>query len=304
MLQKGPIELTLTEGPEAAAARGSLYFESSHSAPDIAERLTAAGIKDPQVTGRAELRTVFDFTGSAPNGVTDAGLKTAISDALDKHKDSVGKPYRVAEPIPETAVVGAQMVSELRDSAIKAILLSMFVTVIYIRVRFAEYSYGIAAVVALIHDILITIGVVALMVSFPLIHIEFDMSFVAVVLTIVGYSINDTIVVFDRIRENLPRRKDRDSLEKIVNDSINETFSRTVITSTSMCTILIVLLFNIGTGNVLESFSFAMGFGIATGTFSSIAIASPIFVWLEKRQMRKDAAAKAAPPAKLQPAPR
>jgi preprotein translocase SecF subunit len=168
-------------------------------------------------------------------------------------------------------------------------------------VRFAEYSYGIAAVLALAHDLLITLGMIGLLVSFPLIHMEFNMATIAVFLTIVGYSINDTIVVFDRIRENLPRRKG--TLEEIVNASINETFARTVITSTSMATILIVYLFNMGKGNILESFSFAMAFGIFTGTFSSIFIASPIFVWLENRHRKKQTPSEGGTTAVQKPQP-
>jgi len=285
VLQQGPIELSIQPGEASSAILGVLHLEDAHSVEDVSARLADAGLREPRVKTASGRADVFEFTAQAEPGAGELELETRLRNALQAHADSAGRSFALAEPIPETSLVGGQAVADLRDSAIKALALSIFVTVLYIRVRFLEYSYGIAAVAALLHDILLTIGVVALLVSFPFIHVEFDMPLVAVFLTIIGYSINDTIVVFDRIREN--RRHMQAPLEQIVERSINETFSRTVITSTSMATILIVLLFNLGTGNVLESFSFVMAFGIFAGTFSSIFIASPIFLWLEKRQIAK-----------------
>ncbi|HTF87611.1 MAG TPA: protein translocase subunit SecF, partial [Planctomycetota bacterium] len=284
VIQQGPIELAIHPEAEASTIEGRLYLEQEHAAEDVRTCLTGAGMRELRVEAAAQMPNVLEFHGQAAPDASVLDLKTRMRVALEHQQDSAGRAFALAEPIPETSLVGGQAVTDLRDSALKALLLSMFVTVLYIRVRFSEYSYGIAAVVALLHDILLTIGVVALLVSFPFIHVEFDMSLIAVFLTIIGYSINDTIVVFDRIREN--RLKSQGSLEEIVNRSINETFSRTVITSTSMATILIVFMFNVGTGNILESFSFVMAFGIFAGTFSSIYIASPIFIWLEKRQLK------------------
>ena len=159
---------------------------------------------------------------------------------------------------------------------------------IYIRVRFAEYSYGFAAVAAVVHDLLTTVGLVAVLVAIPGIQIEMNLTLIAAFLTIFGYSINDTIIIFDRIRENLPRVKG--TLREVVNLSINQTLSRTVVTSgTTLASTLIVLAFNFGTGNALEGFGFALSWGILSGTYSTIFIACPLLVWLEERNQRKNA---------------
>ncbi len=287
VLQKDQLEVAQTQSPDSSAVTGNLYFESAHPVNDIKARLESAQLKDVNVAVRTAGREdTFSFNSTTRPGIPDLDLVTMIKSAFVGTTDSTGKEMRFAEQIPEASVIGGQVVGELRDSAIKALLLSLFVTVIYIRVRFSEYSFSFAALLATLHDLVITVGAIAFLCWNPLVHAEFDMGSIAVFLTIVGYSVNDTIVVFDRIRENRPRLKG--SLEEIVNRSINETLSRTVITSTSMVTIFIVLIFNLGTGNVLEGMAFAMTFGIATGTFSSIYIAAPIFIYLEKRQIKKD----------------
>ncbi len=293
MLQKGPIELKIEGSPEASKLAGTLYFADAHSADDVRAHLETAklpqgALKDAKVEQRAGRQDVFTFTATGAAGMNESDTRLALRTSLDSSKDAKGHDLKLADPIPEKSVIGRRVVGELRDSAIKALLLSLLVTVIYLRVRFAEYSWGIAAVASLIHDIFFTIGAIAFLVAVPLLHCEFDMSTIAVFLTIVGYSVNDTIIVFDRIRENLPRMKG--SLDEIVNTSINQTFARTIMTSgTAFATMMVVLVFNLGTGNALENFAFTMTFGIATGTFSSIYIASPVFIWLTKRAMRKEA---------------
>ncbi|MBI5435478.1 MAG: protein translocase subunit SecD [Planctomycetes bacterium] len=285
LLQKGPVDLKVDSTPTASTLTGTLYFAEAHAETDVVEQLETANFTAVTATARPGRPELVAITATGPGGDSAAAATQRIVTAFRTKTDSAGRRYELAEPIPETSVIGRRVVGELRDSALKALLLSMLVTVIYIRVRFAEYSWGFAAIVSLLHDILITVGAISLLVVIPFIKVEFDMGTIAVFLTIVGYSINDTIVVFDRIRENLPRMKG--TLEEIVNTSINQTFSRTVITSTSMCTIFIVLIFNLGTGNALESFAFTMTFGILTGTFSSIFIAAPVFIWLEKRNLAK-----------------
>jgi SecD/SecF fusion protein len=180
--------------------------------------------------------------------------------------------------------VGAQVVSELRDKAIFAILLSLFAAVMYIRVRFAEYSFGFAAVAALTHDVLITLGALAVADRFlPFIDTEINLPMIAAFLTIIGYSLNDTIVVFDRVRENLPRMQG--SLSEIIDRSINQCLSRTLLTSmTTMISVALLLAFNLGTGNVIEGFAFALLVGVVVGTYSSMFIASPVLLWLETRR--------------------
>ena len=152
--------------------------------------------------------------------------------------------------------------------------------------RFAEYSYGWAALLADLHDVVATLAAIAFLVWVPWIKVEMNLTMIAAFLTILGYSLNDTIVVFDRIRENRPRVKG--SLLEVCDLSINQTLSRTVITSgTTILSSLVILIFNFGTGNALEGFAFALTFGVVAGTFSSIYIASPLLVYLEARAEQK-----------------
>jgi len=159
-----------------------------------------------------------------------------------------------------------------------AIFWSLVFIILYIWWRF-QFTYGIAAVVALFHDVLITLGV------FSIAGREVSLAIVAALLTIVGYSLNDTIVVFDRIREDLKAYR-RESYEAVINRSINETLSRTIITSAT--TLLVVLVLFIFGGPVIRDFSFALLIGIFVGTYSSIFIASPILIeYFVRREKRK-----------------
>jgi len=164
--------------------------------------------------------------------------------------------------------IGPRVGSELRSKAMNSILLAMFFIVLYIWYRF-QFKWGIAAVIALVHDILITVGILSLL------RLEVSLTIVAALLTIVGYSINDTIVVFDRIREDRKLRKGK-TLEETVNIGINETLGRTVVTSiTTFTAVLMLFLFG---GGALSEFALTLMIGIAVGTYSSIFVASPILV--------------------------
>jgi SecD/SecF fusion protein len=286
VLQKGPVDANVTNVDGAAKAEMVLYFEDRHPVEDVRAVLASKGLTDLDVQARAEQDNVFVAKGDAPPG-TDGDLLTfQLQTGFEGTQDSGGRTFSLARPIPEVSVIGAQVVGELKDSAIQAILLSLFLVVMYIRVRFAEYSYGFAAVAAVVHDVLITLGAVALLVKAPFIQIEMNLTLIAAFLTILGYSLNDTIVIFDRVRENLPRVKG--SFAEIVNLSINQTLSRTVVTSlTTLTTILVVLFFNFGTGNVLEGFMFALAVGVLSGTYSTIFIACPTLVWLEERARKR-----------------
>jgi preprotein translocase SecF subunit len=183
--------------------------------------------------------------------------------------------YNVIEMRKET--VGPKIGKELVGNAIMAILTSTILMLIYIRIRFKEIRFGIGAVVALFHDVIITVGV------FSLLNYEISIAIVAALLTVVGYSVNDTIVVFDRIRENLKiLKRQAFDYSDVINRSINETLSRTIITSGTTMFVVLVLFF--WGGEVLKDFSFALLFGIIIGTYSSIFVASPILVEFERRK--------------------
>ncbi len=180
-----------------------------------------------------------------------------------------GDPFKVMR----TESVGPKIGGELKEKALLAIIYSMLGLVIYISWRY-EFKFAIAAIVALIHDVLITLGV------FSIANRDISLAVVAAFLTIIGYSLNDTIVVFDRIRENLQIRR-KMQYEKTLNVSINETLSRTIITSLS--TLIVVLSLYIYGSEVIRDFALALIVGVVVGTYSSIYVASPILVEWKKR---------------------
>lgn len=180
--------------------------------------------------------------------------------------------------IGRVEVVGPKIGADLRQQAINVVLIALAAMLVYIAFRF-EWMYGVAAVIAVFHDTIITIGL------FSLFNKQIDLTVIAALLTLVGYSMNDTIVTFDRIRENLKGQM-RGSFREIVNTSINQTLSRTVLTS-GLTFLTAVSLFLFG-GQVLNGFSFALVVGIIVGTYSSIFVASPILIfWHDQVESRR-----------------
>ncbi len=173
--------------------------------------------------------------------------------------------------IRRVEMVGPKVGRDLRVKGLKAIIFALIGILIYISWRF-EFRFAVGAVAALVHDVLVTVGI------FSLTDKEISLPVVAALLTIVGYSLNDTIVVYDRIRENM--RRVRGQLEEIINRSINETLSRTILTSLTTL-IVVVVLFALG-GGIIRDFAFALIVGVVVGTYSSIYIASPLVISLER----------------------
>ena len=185
--------------------------------------------------------------------------------------------------IVRTEAVGPKVGNELQERALLAILISFVLTLIYIAYRF-EWRFGVASLVATAHDIVVTLGFLAIMRS------EISIGTVAAFLTIVGYSLNDTIIVFDRIRENLGKRLRGTSMADLMNRSINETLPRTVLTSgTTLVTLASLYLFG---GAVIRDFALVLILGIAIGTFSSIFVAAPALHAIEARWPRRDKSTK------------
>ncbi|MGH9930500.1 MAG: protein translocase subunit SecF [Pyrinomonadaceae bacterium] len=200
------------------------------------------------------------------NGLNTFGPEASAQAELNADPNAAYK-------IVGTDAVGAVAGAQLRNKAIAVTLAALVGILLYIAFRF-EWTYGAAAVIAVFHDVLVTLG------FFSIFQWEVSLTVIAALLTLVGFSVNDTIVVFDRIRENR-RLHRRESLYKITNDSINQTLSRTVITSGLVfLSVLAMVLFG---GEVLRGFSLALLIGITFGTYSSVAIASPIMVWWEQR---------------------
>ena len=210
-----------------------------------------------------EFGTVNDFLISTDNSVSPNDIKNFIEKDL-KEKIIIRK----------VETVGPKVGSELIKSAIYSVLLCFVAMFLYLWFRF-EWQFSFGGIVALFHDTIITVGV------FSLLGLQFDLTIVAALLTIIGYSINDTVIIYDRIRENL--KKDSSSeLSILVNESLNNTLSRTLKTSgTTLLSIIAVLIFG---GEVLRGFAFAITFGIIIGTYSSIYIASPIVMFFKVKR--------------------
>jgi preprotein translocase subunit SecF len=185
-------------------------------------------------------------------------------------------------------VVGPAVSSELRMTGFIAVAAGILAIVAYVWFRF-EWQFAVGAVVALTHDVLVTAGI------FSLFRFEFDLSTVAALLTILGYSVNDTVVVSDRIRENLRKYKKME-LNELLNLSINETLSRTILTG--MTAVAVLLALYIFGGQVIRSFNLAMLLGVVIGTYSSIFIAAPLLGYLGVKRDWSEAATKAMSPAK------
>ena len=173
-----------------------------------------------------------------------------------------------------TEVVGPKVSSELIKAGIIAIVVAVFAMLVYIWFRF-EWQFSLGAVIALIHDVLLTLGI------FSLLQLEFNLSIIAAILTIVGYSMNDTVVVYDRVRENLRKYRKKEIID-LLNISINETLSRTIMTSVT--TLLALLSLYIFGGSVIKGFTFAMIWGVLVGTYSSIFIAAPLLNYLKVKR--------------------
>ncbi len=165
--------------------------------------------------------------------------------------------------------VGPKIGGELRTAAINSIVAALALIVLYLTVRFV-FRYGIAAIIALIHDVTLTLG------AFSLLGLEVNLQTIAAFLTIIGYSLNDTIVIFDRIRENMKLRR-KEAYREVINRSINECLSRTILTS--LTTLFVALMLFLFGGPVIHDFAFALVFGVVVGTYSSMFIASPVLVW-------------------------
>jgi len=202
-------------------------------------------------------------------------LGTTGEGDLSGHADAVlqalGQAYPENPVVDKSAeIVGPIVGAELRKKAVQLTLFGLLFQLIYIGWRFRGPVWGGAATIAVFHDVPVTLGLLSLF------HFEITLNVIAALLTLVGYSVNDTIVVFDRVRENLRQRR-KDPLAKIINDSINQTLSRTLISSgTTFLTVLGLYLLG---GEVLRGFGFTMVVGIVVGTYSSIYIASPIVIW-------------------------
>ena len=189
-------------------------------------------------------------------------------------KDSLGSYLSSDINFRRTEVVGPKVSGELIQSGAIAIFVAVFAMLVYIWFRF-EWQFSLGAVLALVHDVILTIGV------FCITQLEFNLPIIAAILTIVGYSMNDTVVVYDRVRENLRKYRSKE-ITDLLNLSINDTLSRTIVTSVT--TLLALLSLFIFGGEVIKGFTFAMIWGVIVGTYSSIFVAAPLLRYLDVKR--------------------
>jgi preprotein translocase subunit SecF len=263
-----------------------VQFAKTPDTNKIRQATVDAGIKDARIQNIQNIdepggnEVLISLPEQTNENALDVG-RQQIVDALQTH-------YNNSFTVRNVQVVGPTVGKQLEKQALLATLYSLLGMLVYLWFRF-QLIYGVAAVVAVFHDTLITVG------AFALTDQEIGLTVIAAILTLVGYSMNDTIVVFDRIRENL-RLNRRESLPDVVNRSINQTLSRTVLTSG--LTFLTVLSLYIFGGQVLRGFSFALVIGILIGTYSSIAVAAPMLVAWQEWRAKKNQGTSSLPSAK------
>ena len=231
----------------------------------------------PLALGDVSITEVFDPTFRADQFVTQIRIEAQEGDEAVQGEliEALEVALQAADPgmvipFPSVESVGPKVSGELIKTAAIAVVLAIGAVLVYIWLRF-EWQFALGAVVALVHDVILTIGI------FSELQIKFDLAIIAALLTIVGYSLNDTVVVFDRVRENLRKYKKK-PLSEVLNISINETLSRTVMTSVTTL-LALTALFVLG-GDVIRGFVFAMIWGVIVGTYSSVFVASTILLYL------------------------
>ena len=261
-----------------------LKFKQPADAAKIRGALDAAGIKGAEVqqfggrdefTVRAQDAEIVRAQAAGAEKVQDQ-IRGALSKALGADSYTVVR----------TESIGPKVGEELSRKAWLAMVLVSLATLVYLAFRF-EWRFGVAAVVSTLHDVLITIAFVKIM------HLEVSLTVVAAILTLLGYSSNDTIIIFDRVRENL-RTSGKETLYNVLNRSINDTLPRSIMTHVTTFSASIALL--VFAGEVIRPFAWVMTFGIFVATFSSIYVASPVLLWIEAKFPRKASSGAAARP--------
>jgi preprotein translocase subunit SecF len=234
----------------------------------------------------SEIRNVLDSVGAKEAVVQAFGGENEFLIRMEKtagDMETVLKSIQVslqekfkdkALEILRAEAVGPKVGQDLRKKAIWAVLLSFAGILVYVAIRFHDFSYGLGGIASLIHDVIVTYGAISIL------NLEYSLPLLAVVLTIIGYSINDTIVIFDRVRENIKKIR-KEELKTIFNISINETLGRTILTTSTVMLVALVLFF-LG-GSVIHDFATALIVGVITGTYSTIYIASPVVLFWEQK---------------------
>jgi SecD/SecF fusion protein len=257
-----------------------LHFDPPASVGDIRQSLGDVRVGDQSMDLRNSEIKEFGTVNDILIRVEEEAEGTAIADAIKTRlkSDFAGNIQNETEWLRRQEAVGPKIGEELKTNAVYAILVAMILIIIYVWWRFRQIEFGIAAVIALFHDVMITLGI------FSVLNWEISLAIVAALLTIVGYSLNDTIVVYDRIREDIKLYR-RDTFGSVINRAINECLNRTVLTSGTTMLVVLSLIF-LG-GEVIRDFAFALLIGVIVGTYSSAFVASPIVVeWHNRREAK------------------
>ena len=257
-------------------------FEKSVLANDAREAL------DKAFASTTDVKT---FGNDNTLKITTSYLIDEKSDKTDAKVEAVLKEGLVSLNAGNAEVVSSQKVgptiaNDIKTKSVYAVIFSIIIIALYIFIRFRKWQYSIAALVALTHDVLLVLSFFSLFNGYLPFSLDIDQAFIAAILTVVGYSVTDTVVVFDRIREflNLHHAK-TDKMDEVINDAINSTLSRTIITALTVLFVLLVLF--IFGGAVIRGFSFALLVGVIFGTYSSICVASPVIVEFNKKNINK-----------------
>ncbi len=279
----GFTEVPATEGFTTA----TITFRTLASPEGLsAEKLTTTLGEFSEKDAPAPLQSVTVIDGDDDGTYVVTATVAASEEAELLFRDTVrlalqrmDTPVFLSDPMPSVSFLNPGRAEELWRTALRAVLVAMLLQIVYIRLRFADFKHGFAAACALIHDVTIALGFVAVFDASGLVHAKINLVLIAAFLTLIGYSMNDTIVVFDRIRENLGKKKVVRT--KLVNAAINQTLARSIRTSiTTWIVVMIQFVLNRGTGSVLEGFAFVMVIGVVSGTYSSIFIAGPLLLFL------------------------
>ncbi|MFM1872993.1 MAG: hypothetical protein RL398_2415 [Planctomycetota bacterium] len=269
-----------------AFASINLHFAAPIKVADAQQEVLKAKLSNGLVTAldaaEASLTRNVRVEWQTQSNTKEWELFEVARDSLTDLKDEAGKDVLLSDPFPEAQEIQGRLVNDLRNAAIGALILSWVLIVLYLRVRFHEYRYGIAAVLALVHDVLVTFGAVVFVNHMGWVHVEINLAMIACFLTIIGYSVNDTIVIFDRIRENLienARGGIKEDFGQLINRAVNLTMSRTLLTTgLTLFVVLAQFLVNWGSDSDLESFAFAMIIGMLSGVYSTVFIAAPVLI--------------------------
>lgn len=286
------VAFNLTEAREIAEVRADVTSyaptdERDGSTPYLnarVEALDGASGDGAQATGFLLVVTEQDL---GVNDLIRESLSAAFGDILPKNGAEVDQ----GKAFSKVNYIGPSVVAKLKENAVTAVILSLIALILYIWFRFRDVKYGIAAAIAVFHDVIVALGVVVLVNMTGIVHVPISLAIIAGFLTIIGYSLNDTIVLFDRVRENKGNVKG--TYDEVINLSINQTLARTLLTSiTTFLVVLVLFALNYGQESPIEGIAFTLMIGVIVGTYSSIFVASPLVIAITKRAEAKRAASR------------